>query len=320
MGNKKTKTSLSREGTNFLKAIAIFSVLLIHILSSSKPSPFVNESKFQLAAIFFDQLARISVPLFVALSGYGLYCGYAKKKLELGTFFKRRVFKILPLYILWSGIFSALFYFVPSWGPLTQQPNLLWKIVLGRADYHLYFVPMVFQLYVFFPLILKVFKKWPLATLLGAVFVQLLWWWIFSYGGRTVTSWKYFAEDGEQYLWMTNWIAYFVLGMYLPKIWHWFDAHRSTAGLVLVGWLFSGGYAISNALQLIQNGTDPLFALKFTRYPLFFYSFLAILVSSYCVARAKHLTGWLVKVGKISYPLYLSHTLFLRIAFFLLYL
>ena len=134
-----------------------------------------------------------------------------------------------------------------------------------------------------------------------------------------MTSWKYFAEDGEQYLWMTNWIAYFVLGMYLPKIWQWLDLQRSALQFLFIAWVGSGVYAILNAQQLIQGGTDPLFALKFTRYPLFVYSFLAIIVSSYLVARTKRFATWLLTVGKISYPLYLSHTLFLRIVFFLLY-
>ena len=242
---------------------------MIHTLSSIKPSPFINESPYQTLAVITDQLARISVPLFVAISGYGLILSYANKKFEIITFFKRRVFKTIPLYVFWSCIFAATFYLIPQWSSTTEQPNFAWLLILGRADYHLYFVPMIFQLYIFFPIILFIFKKWPFFTLLLAVATQLIWWWFFSYQGLTVTSWKYFARDYEQYLWMTNWVAYFVLGMYLPKIWKLFDTNKNiflTAFLFLCGSLL---LTIFDALGSIQNGVDPLLALKFTRYPLF---------------------------------------------------
>ncbi len=306
---------MNKKGTSFLKAIAILAVLLIHVLSSIKPSPFVNGSPFQLLAVSLDQLARISVPLFVAISGYGLALSYTEKKFEIVSFFTRRVFKVLPLYILWSCIFAVVFYFIPAWGSVTEQPNFAWQLLLGRADYHLYFVPMIFQLYLFFPVILYFFNKWPLVTLLGAISIQLIWWWFFSYQGLTVTSWKYFAGDGEQYLWMTNWIAYFVLGIYLPNIWKILDKNKVLFITIFLLWLGSSVYTIFNALNGIQNGIDPLFALKFTRYPLFVYSSLAIVTISYLVAKMKNFNSVFIKLGEISYPFYLGHTLFLRIIF-----
>ena len=320
---KSETTTLSLSGTNVLKAVAILSVFCIHILSSIKPSPFVSSSTYQLIAVSLDQLSRISVPLFVALSGYGLYWKYSNVELgfyNLFSFLKRRASKLLPQYVLWSAVFMLLFYFVPSWGSATEQPGFLWQLLLGRGDYHLYFIPMIFQIYIFFPVILKLFKKWPMFTLAGSILLQLIWWWEFSYGGKTVTSWKYFADDGEQYLWMTNWIAYFVLGMYLPRIWNLFDKKQAAFLGIFATWLFGVGYTISNAVALINSGTDPLFAMKFTRYPLFVYSFLAVIVLSYLVAKAKKVSNILVKLGKNSYVLYLSHTLFLRIIFYLLIL
>ncbi len=319
MNSKKYHPVLNLAGTSFLKAIAILAVLLIHILSSIKPSPFINESPYQLLAVCLDQLARISVPLFVAISGYGLALSYSEKKFEIISFFTRRVCKVLPLYILWSCIFAIVFYLFPAWAPATKQPDFGWQLLLGRADYHLYFVPMIFQLYVSFPVILYFFRKWPLATLLLATLIQLIWWWFFSYQGLTVTSWRYFAGDGEQYLWMTNWIAYFVLGMYLPKIWNFFDKSKFLFLLVCLFWLGSSLYTIMDALNTIQNGIDPLFALKFTRYPLSAYSSLAIAVTSYIVVKTKNINPTIVKLGQISYPVYLAHTLFLRIIFYLLY-
>ncbi len=322
MKNKSEEISLSLNGTNILKAIAILAVLLIHILSSIRISPFVSESKYQLIAVTLDQLSRVCVPLFVALSGYGLHWKYSRK-MSVGNFYLKRVSKLIPLYFIWSALFAILFYFVPAWGSSTNQPGFIWQLILGRADYHLYFVPMIIQIYLIFPLTLNFFKKWPLTTLFTAIAVQLIWWWFFSYHESVITTWKYFADDGEQYIWMTNWIAYFVLGMYLPKIWLWMNKNMTNSILILGALLASIFYTISNAIQSIQSGLDPLFALKFTRYPLFIYSFLAIIFLSFIFAkyhRSKKSNSLFFFLGENSYSIYLGHTFFLRIVVYLIYL
>lgn len=320
MKNESAKTLLSLNGTNVLKAIAILAVLVIHILSSIRISPFVSQSEYQLIAVTLDQLSRVCVPLFVALSGYGLHWKYSKK-ISVKNFYFKRVLKVLPQYFFWSVLFALLFYFVPAWGPATEQPGFFWQLILGRADYHLYFVPMIFQIYIIFPLLLAFFKKWPVATLLVAITTQLLWWWFFSYQDNVITTWKYFAGDGEQYIWMTNWIAYFVLGMYLPKIWFWINKNKMRYISIFGVWIASALYTIFNAVKSIQAGVDPLFALKFTRYPMFIYSFFAIIFLSFIVAKfyhSKKSNSLLIYLGKNSFTIYLGHTFILRIIVFFL--
>lgn len=322
MKNKPPETSLSLNGTNILKAIAILAVIAIHILSSIKTSPFVSESKYQLIAVTLDQLSRVCVPLFVALSGYGLHLKYSKK-FSLKNFYFKRFSKLFPQYLFWSVVFVLLFYIVPAWGSATEQPNFFWQLILGRADYHLYFVPMIFQIYIIFPLLLVFFKKWPTATLLLAIAVQLMWWWFFSYQDNVITTWKYFAGDKEQYIWMTNWIAYFVLGMYLPKIWSWINKNKFRIASIFGAFVASSALTIFSAVKDIQSGVDPLFALKFTRYPLFIYSFFAIIFLSFLVAKfykSEQSSSLFVYLGKNSYGIYLGHTFFLRIVVFLIYL
>lgn len=322
MKNKPAEISLSLNGTNILKAIAILAVLTIHILSSIRVSPFVSESKYQLLAVTLDQLSRVCVPLFVALSGYGLHWKYSKK-LSIKNFYSKRLLKLLPEYLFWSVVFVLLFYFVPAWASATEQPNFFWQLILGRADYHLYFVPMIFQIYIIFPLLLIFFKRWPTATLLLAIATQLSWWWFFSYQDNVVTNWKYFEGDGEQYIWMTNWIAYFFLGMYLPKIWSWINKNKFRFVSIFIAFAASSVLTIFSAIRDIQSGMDPLFALKFTRYPLFIYSLFAIIFLSFVVAKfykSDKPRSLLIYLGKNSYAVYLGHTFFLRIIVALIYL
>ena len=56
--------SLTIDGTNVLKGIAIVAVVLIHVLSSIQPSPFLADPLTSLIVVALDQVSRICVPLF----------------------------------------------------------------------------------------------------------------------------------------------------------------------------------------------------------------------------------------------------------------
>jgi len=122
---------------------------------------------------------------------------------------------------------------------------------------------------------------------------------------------------------MTNWIAYFILGMYLPIIWNWLNKKNYRIIFIFVLWIMSAIFAIYDSITKINDGVDPLYALKFTRYPLFLYSSIAIVLFSFLVAKyfkTKNENSILAVFGEKSYSIYLGHTLFLRIAVFLIYL
>ncbi len=90
--NQATTAATRRQSDTFLRGIAICCVVLIHFLSSFKKSPFITGAEFQNVAVAIDQLGRVAVPLFVALSGYGLMLRYQKTELKWSEFLKKRVF------------------------------------------------------------------------------------------------------------------------------------------------------------------------------------------------------------------------------------
>src|SRR3989344_642934 len=141
--------TLDSKTTNVGKGLAILAVVALHILALPERALITEETKQWLLVI--DQALRFSVPLFVFLSGYGLAKKY-EQKLDLKDFYQKRVLKILPLFFLWtSGTY------VISWIlKLPFQTSLTdwWKVVFfGQSDYHFYFVPMILQLYLLFPVI-----------------------------------------------------------------------------------------------------------------------------------------------------------------------
>lgn len=283
-----------REEIDILKALAIVGVVGIHFGSYFFPlyptfSPLWNRQ------VIIDQVFRFSVPMFVALSGYTLALRYKDITLNLGEFFRRRILRIFPLYLLWALV---SFFLGQTGYPFWQA------ILLGRADYHLYFVPMIVQLYLLFPLLLWLVKKWPRAILVAVLGWQV---WLFSLYGRGQWS------DQEQYLFAGTWLFYFVFGIY--------GAVATIRGgiLWLTVWLGGLWLAVSDAFNLLRLPTNLIVATRFTKLSILIYTTgtigVGLIWGKYLLRLPTLLKRGLVLVGQQSYLVYLCHVLLLQIFF-----
>lgn len=300
---------------NLLKGLAITAVVIIHILSSIPGHIYTTPNAGQY--IFLDQLLRFSVPLFLGLSGYSLARKYSAD-LKVIEFYKRRLVRIIPLYVLWSIGLWLLFLYIPVWNtPEEQIP--FWKILLlGRADYHLYFVPLIFQLYLLFPLLLRVLEKFPRTTLFSALSIQAFSLILFNYLG-TIPTETILDSDQEQYSLFTSWIFYFVLGMYIAKRAVHIKQRTKITSFLWLAWGLGLAYLGLQGQLQIFSGVDPLDALKFTRLSILPYALscicLAIMVPWETFSHPSWLSKLLLLIGKYSFVIYLSHTLVLRLVF-----
>ncbi len=317
---RKTHVSGRSLQLDLWKGLAIWAVLVIHVLSSMKGGIFTVHPH-HLWYIALDQAARWCVPVFVALSGYGLMSGYAEK-FQLFSFLKRRLWRLIPLYVWWSVVFLAVFWFIPDWNHDSGVVPFLEQLLTGRADYQLYFVPMIVQLYLLFPVLRWLMLRWPRLTLLatGAIQLRLVW-----QATMIALSTTRFEWVGGHYLWWDAWVGYFGLGMWAAVygsklVGRW----QHLSWLVKAGWL--GGavsLAIYTAAHGIANGVDPLVALRFTRVPVVLLSVAMILLS---VTEGKQwsrlkpvapnlLVRLLAWSGRYSYHIFLGHTLVFRLWF-----
>ncbi len=313
---KSARPNLS--GETLLRALAIIAVVGIHAASGISPSPFWNSSPLQPWFVAMDQLFRICVPLFVVLSGYGLVQKYQHTEFSLIEFLQRRVFKLLPAYFGWSVLYGILFRLIPGWYYSSEPMQSFWlQLLKGQADYQLYFVPMIFQLYLLFPLIWWLVAKKPWLSLAAAGIFQVWWYVYLTQLVATATTKTYFLNDQHQYYWFFTWIWYFVLGMVFSlksshKIW---PKILPFLALLSVGaWL-----AVSQqALQSMHAGLDPLFALRFTRLPILVFTSLSAITLILATRSITKIPSFLASIGKHSYSIYLGHTLLLRIIFLVL--
>src|SRR5881409_757235 len=177
-------------GLDLLRALAIIVVVIYH------------------AALFgfklpgrVDRFGWIGVDLFFVLSGYliggQLLAPLAREKpIRLGSFFARRVLRIMPAYF----VILAVYFLLPSWREYPDMAQPLWKFLLsvqnialhgGTAFSHAWSLAVEDQFYLCLPFILLLVNRWPRdALIIPCVIV---------FGGlalRAVLAWKNPSIDG----------------------------------------------------------------------------------------------------------------------------
>lgn len=299
-----------KDNLNLFKALAVIAVILIHTTGTYLAAYAPKNSLDWNFYLAFDALLRPSVPLFVFLSGFGLARRYAKQKLHFKEFFSRRVVRIIPSYLFWSAIiYVSIKFFEP---PAAQNANPLWKVFLfGRADIHLYFVPMIFQLYLLFPLLLPLVKKLGKLAVVVALVWQIL---EYSYIGlRTEVPYPAVPTDQQQYLRFFTWIFYFLLGIYLainfPSL---KAAIVKRKNLIFALLLFALSWTIVDSFRLNALGADQIVATRFTRLPVLLLATSVSFITAIPLPLGK-ITALLSRLGPPSYQIYLLHTLVLRL-------
>lgn len=98
------------------------------------------------------------IPIFIFISGFALT--YTYKDASIISFYKKRFGAILWPYL----IFAILCYLYAMYQNIIPQHRLnigdfLADVALGKTYYHLWFFVILFQLYLLFPFLIKIYKK-----------------------------------------------------------------------------------------------------------------------------------------------------------------
>lgn len=292
-----------------LKILSVVAVVLIHTLAAyyfALPSKTYDQRIFWVAT---DQIFRFSVPLFIALSGYGLMLGYGQQKLDLKHYFWRRIVRLLPWYLFFTTVIILAVTFIWHENNRLYGQTELWRLYLfGKADYHLYFIPLIIQLYLLFPFLLWLFKFIKPKIFVVAAFAWEVWWYLLI-AGKTelVINNNSIWPDQVQYRNLVTWIFYFILGIYLAtvvnrRLFLYFGFALTGVGLVL---------SIFNGVNLLSQEMDMIIVTRFTRLPVLLYATGVIILGKYLI---DNITVNF-KFPDISYIVYLGHTLILRVIF-----
>ncbi len=131
---------------DYLRVAACFMVMVIHACEPyylNSEGTYVANRTDLVCVTVVECLCRVCVPLFVMASSYLLF----PLKVSSADFFRRRIFRIVLPFMLWSCAF--LWFCKGNWGAAA------FNFPLDAAG-HLWFVPMLLGLYILMPL----FSPW----------------------------------------------------------------------------------------------------------------------------------------------------------------
>ncbi len=301
------------------KALAIIAVVILHTLSLFDDSIYFN-FPYKHLSISLNQSLRFSVPLFLSLSGFGLAKKYQHKTLAKKKFILARAKKILPLYFLWSLLLFVLLNLSRTWSSGIEA-GFIQSLILGQADYHFYFIFLIFQFYFLFSIFGSKTASSPLLKrLIGlSAIIQFGWFLLLRYLiVKQIPIGRYLISDQIQYRLIINWIFYFFFGVFLAQTNLKPLKTNPKASLILIAaCIASLFWSIYDSHLLLARTGDIVFATSFIRIPVFLYSIsftsIIIIYGKSLFSKKLFLSKILSKVGQYSYIIYLSHTLILRI-------
>jgi surface polysaccharide O-acyltransferase-like enzyme len=137
------------EEIQLLRGIAFLAVVLQHTIGHYDYQPDVQVAD-GVAMTFLLLGAKFAVPLFLFITGLVLFYNY-EGELHYLDFVRKRVKDIIVPYLIWSLVYVLYFHELGGgvWASVRQLVHVAFT---GKASYHLWYVVMVFQFYLLFPL------------------------------------------------------------------------------------------------------------------------------------------------------------------------
>ncbi|MCX7708285.1 MAG: acyltransferase [Clostridia bacterium] len=290
---------------DFIRAVAALSVIAIHVTGI-----YVYSSR---AAYAWNQAMRYAVPLFIILSGFLLaYSEVGKKNLSYSEFIQKRFKKIVIPYLIWTTIyvlFNLRGHYKEAFSDIYQFGGSFMKnILFGTGDLHLYFVIIILQMYLLYPLLKMLLARWEGATLLFSFAITLY----FQTGiylqnikvARILPrTWIPYYES------FLPWLFFFVFGMVaVGRMEGWRERYLKGWGISGVIWGISFLVLISDSIFTQTNADSIKPTVMLYCMTSFFFFYTAALKLKDTSTRIGDILDWL---SKQSFLIYLSHILIL---------
>ncbi|MGF7430201.1 acyltransferase [Thermoanaerobacterium thermosaccharolyticum] len=288
-----------------LKGIAIIAVLMIHTTGSAVSTLYKSSISYLIFA-FINRFSQFAVPAFIFASSMLLMYNYGDSN-DWKLFYKKRFKNVLLPYIVWTiiyGIYLYVIYNEPLKSILTVE-----NLFLGGMFYHLYFIVIIVQLYLLFPILLYIYKlisKNTYTVVLSIVLFQMI----------DVIVYRYFISKFFQNssLLFITYISFIIAGIYVGEnIREWGKYYHkkwlnSFFAVIVFGYLFVDISLKVFANKQIDSNLYNIYYYAFTLLASLFFFALSTKILNYHA-----LSGLLASTGKLSFGIYLSHPLFLDV-------
>ncbi|RZJ64307.1 MAG: hypothetical protein EOO50_16025 [Flavobacterium sp.] len=284
-----------------MRVVATFTVVMIHVADPVAKKLAATNNHEWLTALFFDSF-RFCVPFFLMISG-ALLLG---KPDSLPDFFRKRMSRILPPFLLWS-----LVYIIHKLiSQMKQTPvdagdiaAFVWSNIQNPAYYHLWFMYVLIGLYLFYPILSRFARHAKNSELLYFLGI----WFALQFFEFPV-----FREvlPAFELRYFTGAIGYPVLGYYLARN-DFGVKSRLYGGLLFVSslvftFLISWHYSTNG----ITRAVDETFFMINTPNVVLMSTGLFLWIREYKPTNLK-VIEYASRFGKYSYGIYLAHVFIL---------
>ncbi|TCP52689.1 surface polysaccharide O-acyltransferase-like enzyme [Tumebacillus sp. BK434] len=318
------------EEIELLRALAFLAVVVQHAIAHYTFDPGMTPADGVAIGLLLLAV-KFAVPLFVFITGLVLFYNY-DGPLRYGDFVWKRFRDIIVPYLVWTG-FYFLMYHVWNHPDVSAVWEFVRLAVTGKASYHLWYVVMIFQFYLLFPLLRRAFVwlrgllkarwqvyavltlsaglyvylmtlVWPLNVLMEAWNVPVLTPLFTKFADRNALYFVYyFAMGAVTGLALTHWRAF--LTKYRTAIWAVFAGMFAYFAYRVIGM-----YQYEPAFRV---NFDYLFLLRPWMAVFLIVSILAL----YLLAMRVGTSRWAAVIGRYSFGAYLMHAYVLRQTYFL---
>lgn len=206
------------------RALMMLSVIALHSTSTY----IFAESSFCIwginLAYYINQLVRYCVPGFIMLSGSSLALGGYRGGVR--KFYISRVKKVIVPYVIWFALYFA-YANLKSTSPDWSIPAFFSGLFTGSSAPHLYFIVVIAQLYLLYPLLRRLMELRSGLTLFICFVTGL---------SLSAIDWlsrmdiHILPHEDRLYLGCFTWIHYFALGIFMTedrikRLCRWAGAH-----------------------------------------------------------------------------------------------
>ncbi len=315
---------------DYLRGLAIIAIVMQHLMG------YINYPNAVLGDIIVLSVTwhfiNFGLAAFVFISGAACFYNYGcLEDFKYTNYIKKRARQVLIPYLLWSLFYY--YYHNQQLGLTFRQlmADFGYNLITGQTSYHLWYIVLIFQFYLLFPVLLKTVDRvrmrvktekgffqivtgfflicmllnWFLLTLLPAIEKQSGSLGLF-HGFNEISSHLFVA-----------WIFYFILGglvgLYPAGFKQWVGKAAPYNMLVWLGLFFYLLYNYSNAIIRQQTG----FAVLLNTYPL--HRPLIVLFTLSTIINLYRMCIWLsfknkgviskalLQINKYSFSIYLAH-------------
>ncbi len=247
---------------DYFRAFGLTSIVIIHSMAFffSLPDANIVSHAFQGLTVNLFRYGRF---VFMFITGLVFFYSYQDRKLDPQRFYRRRLKNLIIPYAVWTAVYLALDYWSGTiqWSdPVSFVAVWAQSLVNGNAFYHLYYIIVTIQFYLFLPLLLVIFKPrrprlWA-GLLMASGFLICM---VYFYGLEAqstrivslvagtpwagVTAWLLMYKDHLLFSYLPFYLLGGLAGIYLEECHRWLADH--------IGWI-EMGLLLSAALVIGQ--------------------------------------------------------------------